>query len=439
MVSIKNERAYNSPMKHTYIDITQLVHWPGRLTGIPRVMNELAARYANAEHTSFVTWDHRTNSFYELDIEKSLSRRGEGIFYKMAAEGNPDDRLVGAKMGLHNFARRIGHKIKQFKPGLYNKIASRFNRAILSAQGKTMAIKPGDDLFILWGEWSDELYRQAVSNVHGAGASIIHIVYDMLPIVTPQYSGHSTGSMDLYYREVLPLSRLVLSISESTKRDLITWLEKEKLSIPPVKTFRLGDDFSFVKPQKPQHAMFYKRDAHFILCVGTIEARKNHTLLYYVYKLAKERGIALPKMVVVGRRGWQSDDIYNIISNDPDTKDLFVLMTDTPDEELAWLYSSCLFTIYPSFYEGWGLPVAESIMHGKVSLASNTSSIPEIAGDLIDYFNPYSADECLAMIQKLLVPTHLKQAEKRIGRYKKTSWDDTFQQVQSHMEGQYGK
>ncbi len=426
-------------MKHTYIDITQLVHWPGRLTGIPRVMNELAARYADAKYTSFVTWDHRTSSFYELDIEKSLSRRGEGIFYKMAAERNPDDRLVDAGMGLFNFAKRIGHKIKQLKPGLYTKIASRFNQTILSVQGKTMAAKAGDDLFILWGEWADESYRQAVINVHNMGVSIVHIVYDMLPIVTPQYSGHSTDSMSHYYREVIPLSRLVLSISESTKRDLITWLEKEKLSKPVVKTFRLGDDFSFVKPQKPQHAAFRNKDVPFILCVGTIEARKNHTLLYYVYKLAKERGIVLPGIVAVGRKGWQSDDIYNIITSDPDTKDLFLLMTDTSDEELAWLYDNCLFTVYPSFYEGWGLPVAESIMHGKVSLASDTSSIPEIAGGLIDYFSPYSADECLAMIQKLLVPGRLRQAEERIEKYKKTSWDDTFHQVQSHMEGQYGK
>ena len=421
-------------MKHTYIDITQLVHWPGRLTGIPRVMNELAMRYARAEHTYFVTWDHRTNSFYELDIEQSLSRRGEGIFYRTVTEGKSEDRLISTGIGLTNLAKKAGHKMKQYQPGLYYKFASRFNQTVLNIQGRMMKIQPGDDLLILWGEWSDELYRQAVIDVHDVGASISHVVYDMLPIAMPQYSGHSTDSMNRYYRDVLPLSRLVLSISESTKRDLITWLKQEKLPIPPIKTFRLGDDFSFVKPQKPQHSMFHKRDVRFVLCVGTIEARKNHILLYYVYKLAKERGITLPRIVVVGRKGWRSDDIYNIISSDPDTKDLFVLMTDTSDEELSWLYGSCLFTIYPSFYEGWGLPVAESIMRGKVSLASGTSSMPEIAGNLIDYFSPYSADECLAMVQKLLVPKYLKQAEDRIKRYQKTSWDDTFRQVKSHME-----
>ncbi len=421
-------------MKHTYIDITQLVHWPGRLTGIPRVMNELAARYAQTEHVYFVTWDHSANSFYELDIEQSLSRRGEGIFYKTVIEGRSDDRLIGAGIGLTKLAKKAGRRIKQYRPSLHHKFASRFNRTVLSIQGRIMKIQPGDDLLILWGEWSDGLYRQAVVDVHNLGASVSHIVYDMLPIAMPQYSGHSTDSMDRYYRDVLPLSRLVLSISESTKRDLIAWLKQEKLPIPPIETFRLGDDFSFVAPRKPQHAMFRNRGARFVLCVGTIEARKNHTLLYYVYKLAKERGITLPKIVVVGRRGWRADDIYNIISSDPDTKDLFVLMTDTSDEELSWLYNSCLFTIYPSFYEGWGLPVAESIVRGKVSLASGTSSMPEIAGKLIDYFNPYSADECLAMIQKLLVPKYLQQAEDRIKRYQKTSWDDTFRQVKSHME-----
>ena len=440
MSNQRNERASHLPMKHTYIDITQLVHWPGKLTGIPRVMNELATRYATTEHASFVTWDHRTNSFYELDIGQSLSRRGEGIFYKtVASSSKTDDKPSNIRLDVIGLAKYATRSLKRHQPNLYYKIASRFNQTVLSIQGKMVNMRAKNELFILCGEWADELYHQAVLDAHSQGASIVHVVYDMLPIVTPQYSGHSTNSMDRYYRDILPLSRLVLSISESTKNDLISWLKQEKLAVPAIETIRLGDDFSYVQPKKPTHSMFRQSDAHFILCVGTIEARKNHTLLYYTYKLAKERSIMLPKLVVVGRKGWRSDDIYDVITSDPDTKDSFIVMTETSDEELSWLYSNCLFTVYPSFYEGWGLPVAESIMHGKVSLASDTSSIPEIAGDLIDYFNPYSSDECLALIQKLLIPANLKQAEKRIKRYKKTSWDDTFRQVKSHMENQYGK
>ena len=73
--------------------------------------------------------------------------------------------------------------------------------------------------------------------------------------------------------------------------------------------------------------------------------------------------------------------------------------------------------------------MAESIRYGKVCLSSNTSSLPEIAGDLIEYFNPFSTDECLKLIVKLMDINVLKMATKKLSKYKITSWDNTFQSV----------
>ena len=101
-----------------------------------------------------------------------------------------------------------------------------------------------------------------------------------------------------------------------------------------------------------------------------------------------------------------------------------------PDAELAAFYAHADFTVYPSRYEGWGLPVAESLANGKMCIASDASSIPEIAGDLIDYFSPYDAQACLDRIVEYLVPKTLAEKEAQIRQqYKSTSWDDTFTQV----------
>jgi glycosyltransferase involved in cell wall biosynthesis len=419
-------------MKKTYIDITQLVHWSGRLTGIPRVMNELSLRYAKNDSVVFLVWDKAANTFFELDIEKSLSRRGESIFYK--AQSNSEAKVVAT-----TFLKKTGHRIKKRMPGLHNRIASIINYQVLHVQGEGVAFNEGDELFIFWGEWADEQFVDAVVQAHVDGISLAHIVYDMLPILTPQYSGHSTDAMNRYYRAVLPLCRLVLSISESTKQDLTMWLENNNLTVPYIETFRLGDDFALVEPVMPVLEEFQEKivkGGSYLLCVGTVEARKNHTLLYYVYKLAQSRSVDLPPLVIVGRRGWHTDDIYDMMISDPEVKDKFIFMTNTSDEELSWLYRHCLFTVYPSFYEGWGLPIAESIAYGKPCLASDTSSMMEIAGSLIDYFSPLSTDECLASITRLLDPSYREQSEKRIKKYKITTWDDTYRRVIS-LEKKY--
>jgi glycosyltransferase involved in cell wall biosynthesis len=106
------------------------------------------------------------------------------------------------------------------------------------------------------------------------------------------------------------------------------------------------------------------------------------------------------------------------------------------DAQLDWLYTHCMFTVYPSVYEGWGLPVAESLAYGKLCISSNTSSMPEIAGDLIEYFSPYDPAACLALLEKYLDPEVRQHKEAEIKKnYAPRSWDATFQQIESIIIG----
>jgi glycosyltransferase involved in cell wall biosynthesis len=431
-----------SKKNRTIIDITQLVHWGGGLTGIPRVMNELSLRYAKQPDTLFVVWNKEADCFYELDIHKSLSQRGQGIFFKSKKETPSVAAAVDQKTPQERFLsvlKRAAKKAEKYNPEMYKKAASRFNKTIQVNAGPIVQMAPRDELIVLWGEWGDEKYRAALLRAKEQRVTLIQVVYDMLPIVTPQYSGHSTAAMHDYYTQIIPICDLVLSISEYTKKDLAEWLRDQKLIVPKIEVFRLGDDFALSEPKKPTDDLFTKMVAKepYILCVGTVEARKNHTLLYYVYKLAKNRSVKLPKLVIVGRRGWKTDDIFDIISSDPDVKDNFVFMQGISDEELSWLYRNCMFTVYPSFYEGWGLPIAESIAYGKPCLSSNTSSMPEVAGDLIDYFSPLSTDECFNALVKLLSGKELDNATKRISKYKITPWDSSYAQVDKAIKELY--
>jgi glycosyltransferase involved in cell wall biosynthesis len=264
----------------------------------------------------------------------------------------------------------------------------------------------------------------------------------MGPIMIPQFTGAggAGGSIETfpkYCRVILPISDLVLCVSKNTKKEATEWLQAQKLNVPRMEVFRLGDDFQVAKAVEPTDEVFKAaklKTSRYLLTVCTIEARKNHALLYYVYKLAAARAIDLPKIAIVGRRGWGTEEIYNFMANDPEVKDKIVFLHGKSDEELSWLYNHCEFTVFPSFYEGWGIPIAESVARGVPCLCSNTTSMVEIAEGYVDHFSPASADECLAQITKFLIPKNLEAARKKVKGYKQFSWDGSFDQVMKYLE-----
>ncbi len=382
--------------KKLIIDITELVTWEGKLTGVPRVMNELCMRFEKQnKNVIFAKWDN---------IEKCLVKTD-----RKEVTTNQSSLIKGLKLDILStkvFKNKKDHK-------------------------KAVSFHEGDLLMVL-ADWhsSDINFTEELLRLHTKGVKLIQLVHDLLPIVTPQYAGHATEYVTNYAKKIYPICSSIIAVSENTKKDIAEWLSINKLKVPPIDVIRLGDDFQTVKPVKPPGLEEYgSENMQYILCVSTIEARKNHMLLYYVYKLAYSKNIILPKLIIVGRVGWHAEDIYVRLTNDPAINTNIIIQNNINDNELAWLYKNSLFSIYPSFYEGWGLPVAESIRYGKVCLSSNTSSLPEIAGDLIEYFNPFSTDECLKLIVKLMDINVLKMATKKLSKYKITSWDNTFQSV----------
>jgi glycosyltransferase involved in cell wall biosynthesis len=158
-------------------------------------------------------------------------------------------------------------------------------------------------------------------------------------------------------------------------------------------------------------------------------------LLYYAYRLANERGVELPQLVIIGSRGWLSGDLQYLIEHDPEMADKIIILDGINDAGLAWIYEHCEFTIYPSMYEGWGLPVAESLANGKFCIASSNSSVPEIAGSLIDYFSPYDSQQCFEMIARYAAdPSVVRKKEQKIVQvYTVTTWNDSYEQIRNAL------
>jgi glycosyltransferase involved in cell wall biosynthesis len=382
-----------------------------------------------------------------------LAQRGNGIAYLYSGEtqpeympghsnGDPDEPGHVAPRSRRNMMKRVA------KAGIArtSKVSSRLSKAIERrakdyeiARYKRASFNKGDQLFIPWGEWWDSRFITKLEQCHKQGVVLIQVLHDMSPIVVPQFSnsGNATETFPVYMRHILPITDLVLSVSKNSASDAKTWLKQNKLHEPPIKVFRLGDDIKVSKPERPDDEIFNAsklKGNDFIMCVGTIELKKNHMMFYYVYKLAHARGIELPKLVIAGRLGWLTEATYELMTKDPEVKDKFVFQLNKSDEILSWLYGHCLFTVLPSFYEGWGIPIAESLARGVPCISSNTSSMTEIAEDFVEHFSPASSDECLGAIQKMLKPATLEAARKRTKQYVPYSWDDSFVQVKKYME-----
>jgi hypothetical protein len=269
------------------------------------------------------------------------------------------------------------------------------------------------------------------------GFRIVHLVHDLIPIFEVQLFG--PGLFEPYTRnmfEICSLSDGILTNSKATKKDVERFCRELNIPTPPISAVRLGDDLLNIDlPEDEPSPDKRIKKGEFILQVGTIEIRKNHQLVYMAYREAALRGIKLPTWVVMGGQGWLTGDVIWQMEHDPLVKDRIVILRGFPDRARLWLYQNCRFTVSPSTYEGWGMPVGESMAYGKVCITSKTSSMPEVGGEYADYVSPYNSQEMLDKLVEYMDDAKLAKREQQIrAGYKLTTWDDTYYQISSFVD-----
>eukprot|EP01031_Cornospumella_fuschlensis_P015848 gene15848-19356_t len=140
------------------------------------------------------------------------------------------------------------------------------------------------------------------------------------------------------------------------------------------------------------------RGQDYVLCVGTIESRKNHLALFQAWQILLKEGLEPPPLILVGRPGWRVDDLMAQLESTRFLDGRIRLVHGVSDPELEGLYRGCLFTIFPSFTEGWGLPVGESLALGKLCLAAMEGATPEAAGGFAEPIDAYSPRDIAARV-----------------------------------------
>lgn len=224
-------------------------------------------------------------------------------------------------------------------------------------------------------------------------------------------------------------AKIIIADSYSTKNDIMKFMgiEDSKIHVvylAPDKKFRILDknEINLSTLEK------YGINKNFILSVGTIEPRKNFKTLIRAFDLFKEKNkIAKTyKLVIVGKTGWKSEETFEAYNNSKNKKDI-IFTGEIPDDDLLQLYNCASLFVYPTIFEGFGLPILEAMACGIPVIASNTSSIPEILNHDNLLFNPFDENEISRKINNILSTPQLREEIRDlcIKEVSKFSWQKT--------------
>lgn len=311
--------------------------------------------------------------------------------------------------------------------------------------GDPLAFEPGATLINLGTSWWLPNYFLMVRNAKArCGIRYVPFVHDCIPIVRPEHCIKETRQdFVAWVTGVFLHADDYLANSRATASDLTKVARLLGHRIPVPKVVRLDGRLSTGSEDQPISAGdgpgIIQREGlgrePFVLFVGTVEARKNHLLAFNAWlAMIEKRGVhSTPALVCVGKRGWMVDAAMARLNSSELLSQKVRMLAKVSDGELAELYQNCLFTIFPSFYEGWGLPVTEALCHGKVPLTAAAASLPEAGGDFAEYFNPHSEGDFLEKLERLIDDEDYRgDRELRIKEgFRVRGWDDIADEIVS--------
>ena len=217
---------------------------------------------------------------------------------------------------------------------------------------------------------------QVLPALAAKGVANVVMVHDLIPISHPEYCASGAQARHLRrMRSILDSAALVIANSRTTADALMAYAETIGRPCPPIKVALLGIEPDFAPRPEPLGAAW-----PYFVCVGTLEARKNLSFLLTLWRrLAEELGASAPRLVLVGRRGWENEAVIDHLQRSEAVARLVHEVSDLPDHHLARLISGARALLAPSFAEGFDLPVVEAMSLGTPVIASDIPVHRELA------------------------------------------------------------
>lgn len=370
--------------KPLIFNLTHLIGKRNNLT--PTGIDRVDIRYAKfcLEQTSqrlvlFVHQHRRVLRLVEDDYARALIK---GLFNRWVEVKKTDN--VSGMNDLQFVLRWIGTYIKERQHDLINK------RIKHKLNGKRPPIYiNGSPL----GCQYECLHRQLKEQL---GATLIFCLYDLIPIDFPEYAS-TTHAKTLHKSRVKSMAQtgsIIWAISEATKDRFLAFCSVEKVTPPQIEVIHIGVEEDIIEASQLskqsipiKYASKIKRP--YFVIVSTIEPRKNHLLLLTIWQqLVVELGDQCPSLVIIGRRGWQIDHVINILEKSAMLQDNVIELNDVTDSEMIALIQNAQASLFPSFDEGWGMPVAEALTLHTPVICSDIPVLRECSQNLAEFIDP---------------------------------------------------
>jgi hypothetical protein len=237
------------------------------------------------------------------------------------------------------------------------------------------------------------------------GVRVTVFIHDLIQITNPEFvEPAATTVFRRSFVDVLNICSYVLTNSRFVADEVNRYLRDRMNFRIPVTPVTLATEFDSQGLDIDAVHEDYRELAtqEYVLCVGTIEIRKNHLYLIKLWERLIANGGQAPNLVFVGKWGWEIAALQRHLSGSDYLGGRLHIYNAISDHDLAFLYQNCLFTIYPSFAEGWGLPVGESLWYGKPCITSKVTAMPEVGGSLCKYLDPFDIEDGYRVVTDVL-------------------------------------
>ncbi len=402
------------------IDATNLFRWQGPPTGIVRVEMELA-RYclSNLNNLQYIFvccsgFPHVLPNDKVRDVIKKIESKGHSFAWSF-------------------FISKVKSSIKKV---VSFAVPDSLRTSLKKALAGYIEVQEGDVFVGVKTCWSKDEYQFFSYLKERKGVKLVSIVHDMIPLTHPEYFAGLNESkvfFDYFYHLNYLFDRLafVSNFSGSEFKKLVK--EHGMSSLPVLKTIYLGND---VKNNDLPLEKIKRKP--YVLYVSTIEVRKNHISLLKAWLRAEECSIDMPDLICVGRKGWLAEEVWHLYQSNPSLSKKVTFLSDIYDDMLVELYKHCLFTVYPSRVEGYGLGVAESLAYGKICIISTAAALNEAAQGIMPMVEPDNIDGWIKKISSLFSDTiERKRIESKIkNEFVPRSWETFAKEFVSFAMGQ---
>lgn len=437
------------------LDVTSTARWVGAPVGILRVEHELA-RHALAKRPDIVLafhdpalgprplrpqwaatvtgWNGTIDPIHFARLEKPLTGGRRWLPSRYPAMMALERRRLAAPSATERGTAEALQRLL---------LLDRIPPPFADAQGLRMPVvspedalgpplSPGpDDILVSAGfDWLNKDLGALAATKARSGFRCVALCYDIIPLLHPEcFLDHDVENFRRYWTAMFALAERIIVTSHRVEADIRGYCAAAGVRINDIAVTPLGCERPAPAGAGPAVLPAGPEPGRFALFVSTIEPRKGHAMLLRAWRRLLAEGVPQRhrfRLVFVGRRGWKVESLLREIDEAAAGPRMLLHLADCGDGELGELYRNAAFCLYPSLYEGFGLPIVEAFAHGKAVLASTGGAVPETVGGLSPCLDPTDEDAWCREIRRWIEDPAARQPyEDRIRTsFSHPTWDE---------------